>query len=479
MLDTSLSRGEFLRLAGGAGIGLALPGSLAIFGASEVRAAEILGDGKFPIGAWWPPPPEETNDDRYAEIAEAGFNFVIGGNGVGNDEATAAALTAASANDLRFILMDGRLRNLINGSAGARSTSSGSETESPMRLLRESEEPQRVSAASSDPEKVRERIRELVDLHGSSPALVGINLFDEPGRSLFEALRRTSLDLRELSDGLLPYVNVWPSYASPAALETSSYAKYLAQYTSIVEPPLLSFDHYPLLSGKKITRDYFFNWAKVRSRALRANIPSWVFIQSVDFDGAAVRLAPRRRPSRADLLWQINVSLAYGAKGIQYFTYWTPEGSRVPYGQALISKSGTRTPLYDYARSVNDYLQSIGQFLLPMRSVSVVHAKNRPRGATPFRPDPFVRAVGGGASILGSFVRPGGARDRYLLVVNHSPDRATRVRLSMSPRVSGVFRFNAAKGRFANPVRRRGGRAIRLPIKLGPGAAQLLLLRRR
>src|SRR3712207_7064779 len=47
---------------------------------------------------------------RYRQIAEAGFNFVIGGNGVSNDAENARALKAASANGLRFLLRDGRLR---------------------------------------------------------------------------------------------------------------------------------------------------------------------------------------------------------------------------------------------------------------------------------------------------------------------------------------------------------------------------------
>ena len=56
---------------------------------------------------------------RYRQIAEAGFNFVIGGNGVSNDAENARALKAASANGLRFLLMDGRLRRALRESVAA------------------------------------------------------------------------------------------------------------------------------------------------------------------------------------------------------------------------------------------------------------------------------------------------------------------------------------------------------------------------
>ena len=90
----------------------------------------------------------------------------------------------------------------------------------------------------------------------------------------------------------------------------------------------------------QITSDYFYNWAVIREYSLKFGVPSWVFIQSVDFDGSQVGLAQRRRPTEAEILWQINVSLAYGAKGIQYFTYWTPKvepDGPIQFGEALVS----------------------------------------------------------------------------------------------------------------------------------------------
>ncbi len=52
------------------------------------------------------------------------------------------------------------------------------------------------------------------------------------------------------------------------------------------------------------------------SRFSAPGVPSWCFIQSVDFSWNDSSYPPRRRPNEAELFWQVNVSLAYGAKGV-------------------------------------------------------------------------------------------------------------------------------------------------------------------
>ena len=86
--------------------------------------------GEYPIGIWGPPPPEETTSARYKQIKDAGFNFVIGGNGVTTDRQNPAALDAAAANNLGFLLVDRALRLIIDGSTQSTSTST-QETEAP------------------------------------------------------------------------------------------------------------------------------------------------------------------------------------------------------------------------------------------------------------------------------------------------------------------------------------------------------------
>ena len=469
ILGGGVSRARFLKLAGlGAGLSV-FPGSL-FAGPSAAQAVgkpELLSDARYPIAAWWPPPPvPKTNPDpaaetarRYSELVGAGFNTVLGGNGVANDRANGLALDACQANGLRLVLADQALRNAIDGAAGA--TAARSETrEEPqgvMQALTEQDSTRDLQAqAAADPGTVSRRIRDLYTRFGTHPALAGLLLYDEPHRSLFGVLRHAKEQVEQQRSGEdLPYVNVWPSHASPKnALGAESYTDYLekymneVRYPNAVAPPVLSFDHYPLLADERTTRDFFYNHAVIRNFSRRFGVRSWGFVQSMGFDGRNVGLEVRRRPEEAEIFWQINVALAYGVKGIQYFTYWTPENNLVRFGKALITRAGDRTSRYGYAQRANAFLSKVGAVLLPLRSDSVTHAgeKNLPRGAKPFRGNGFVKAVSGDATILGFFTKPNAPAQRYLLVVNRSPNRASRTRLTVSGTVKRVERFDPSIG---------------------------------
>lgn len=487
----SLDRARFLRLLG-AGAGLAmLPTSLAFLagpaGAQAAASGLPISGEDYPIGIWWPPPPDlppdppdKTREEYYAEISAAGFNFVIGGNGVVNDAHNPPALQAASANGLMFLLTDARLRNLIRDGGGTTQTSSLEQsTPSVMQSILGRPGPKLRTAAVSD-DDVKQRVQELVANYGGHPALAGINLYDEPNASMFGLVNTAEEELKISAPDELPYVNVWPSYAASGALGTRDYRTYLERFFTGVDPPLLCFDHYPLLK-KGITYDYFYNWAVIRNFALDFGVPSWGFVQSVGFDGSDVGLADRRRPNRQEILWQVNVALAYGAKGIQYFTYWTPEAQPAPsirFGQAMISTTGQQTALYDYASEVNTYLKVVGKILLPLFSESVVHAREQrmPMGAKPFRGDRYVRDVSGSPVILGRF-RDVGTSDRYLLVVNRSFANRARTRLTMGGAVSRVSKLNISTGAF-DKVRLQGRPRRDLVSTIQPGGARLYLLQK-
>jgi hypothetical protein len=489
LLRRRLDRARFLRLLGTGACLSMYPTSLAaLAGPAGAQAFGLPISGEeYPIGVWWPPPPdpppEKTLTEYYAEIAAAHFNFVIGGNGVANDTDNPPALDAAADNGLKFLLTDARLRNLIRDGNGTSQTSSlESPTPSIMQSLVEQEEgsgPKFRAAAVSD-DDVKQRVQELVASYGGHPALAGINIYDEPKTSMFGLVNAAEEELRTSAPDELPYVNVWPSYAFTSALGARDYRTYMERYFVKVNPPLLSFNHYPLLK-EGITSDYFYNWAMIRNFALRFGVPSWGFVQSVGFDSSQAGLARRRRPNEQEILWQVNVGLAYGAKGIQYFTYWTPDsqpGDPIQFGQALISLDGQQTALYGYALRVNAYLKVVGKVLLPLIFESVVHAQERqlPRGAKPFRGDGYVREVSGNPVILSRFQKAG-TTDRYLLVVNRLVAKTARTRLTMGGAIRRVSRLNITTGEF-DPVRLRGRPRQDLVLTIPPGGAGLYLLQK-
>jgi hypothetical protein len=436
---SQIVRRDFLRLTGLAATLLWLPPPL--LRASTARAVEldqpfrILSD-RFPIGLWSPPPPSESTPARYQEIADAGFTFVIGGNPVPDAVQVPPPFDAAAGAGLDYLISDEPLmRRISNGATN-----------------------------------IANRVRTLVNNHEDKPAFAGINLYDEPPHRLFEfvAVARDTLGARAPS--LLPFTNAFPTY-DEAKWGTETYAEYIDSLLEVVRPPVLSFDHYPLLVGPATTDDYFDNWSVIRQRALAAGIPAWVVIQSLGYTGLE-GYDDRRRPTKRELLWQVNVSLAYGAQGIMYFTYWTPPGAA--FGEALVTRTGELTNLYDAAAQTNEYLASVGTVLLGLTSLSVSHANEPsvPQGATPFTGDDYVASSEGDAVILGLFDGRE-ANQRHLMVTNRSFENHAWASLGFTEAVEAVHVFNPANEDF-RPV--PPGEDEDLRVHLTPGGAKLYRL---
>ena len=128
---------------------------------------------------------------------------------------------------------------------------------------------------------------------------------------------------------------------------------------------MLSMDHYPLMRPGGDTRHaYCENLAVMRKYALAGDIPFWNFFNTMPF-------GPHHDPTEAQLRWQIYTSLAYGAKGVLYFCYWTPRGGEFPRGGAIITAEGRRTRHYDQARRINAALRRLGPTLMKLTSVGV------------------------------------------------------------------------------------------------------------
>lgn len=287
------------------------------------------------------------------------------------------------------------------------------------------------------------------------PSFAGLLLFDEPSGAKVADLGTAVRLMNGLGQPLFPYVNLLPGQG----------ADYVNQAKTIGSP-VVSFDRYPLLTSGA-DPGYFKNWADVRAAARATDRPAWTFIQSVGYNGHAV-------PTKAGLLWQINVSLAYGCKGIQYFTYWTPDPARGEgFHDGIIEVDGHKTRLYSAAMQVNrDYLQPVGKELLAKVSeaVNAVNLASPPAGLPVLAADPYVAGATGSPVVLGRF-GSGNTTDqsKYLLVANYSATHPARVQLRYTAAVRSVASFDPRSGKYrsTNP---------RSVLHLGAGAAVLLRL---
>jgi hypothetical protein len=112
-------------------------------------------------------------------------------------------------------------------------------------------------------------------------------------------------------------------------------------------------------------------------------------------------------------------NLAYGAQGLQHFTYWNPGTEVWDFHDAPILPDGKRSPVYDMIREVNYELQKRGFVFMRSRVLWARHTGTvLPAGTTRLTELPFMvkelDTHGDGAVV--SFLQKGDTF--YLVIVN-------------------------------------------------------------
>ncbi len=318
--------------------------SMVLGGAQEASFPRFAQD-RFAIGFWVDPPAEQQTDKRFAEIAEANFTFIIGNFGASTPKAVTRQLRLCEKHGLKAV----------------------------------------VSMAGLPPEKLPQ-----------SPACWGYHLVDEPGASAFRGLRGTVDTLREAQPGKLAYINLFPDYAPATALGTASYAEHVSRFITEVRPDVLCMDHYPIFLPDADGRDgYCRNLEVFRQQSTAAGIPFWNFFNTMPY-------GPHSDPTEAQLRWQVYASIAYGAKGVMYFCYWTPAGGEFPKGGAIIRRDGTRTRHYDEAQRINAGLKNLGPTLMQLTSAGVYRIKSKDNPEAVLAGSPL-RSITPGEYLIGAF----------------------------------------------------------------------------
>ncbi|TDD49076.1 hypothetical protein E1263_32535 [Kribbella antibiotica] len=419
MTPPTIARRGILQLAAAAGILPFLPATKALAQTTKAIAAPcsalpIISGPEFPIGAFWPPSMQENRFntlEKFQEMKDAGFTFTF--HGRENDDPGQVPFVHTS---LDFTDQVG-LKALVVAS----------------------------------PENSLARRQEFT----RHPSFIGFRLADEPSPDKFPRLATGSAKLREAAPNLLLNINLLPDFGG--------WRDYIHEFASTVQPHMLSYDRYPLFKDHDFT-GYCAEWQEFRAAGLGLGVPTWIYILSVPH-------GPYRSPTAAELAWQVNVSLAYGCKGIQYFTYSTPDAREGgDYGPALIDVDGNRTPLYDAAKTLHaSWLAPAGAELLPLVSERVVHANGSvPSSVQPFSPDAFLTGTSGNPVVLGTFrSKDRKPRTRWLLVANwsHSASAQATINVNTST-VTGISRFDPTTRTYtAQPT------AAAITVSLAPGAA--------
>jgi hypothetical protein len=404
-----------MRLA--AAIGLAVLG-----GCTAVRLPAATPEAShrpFILTFWCGPPLAEFADTRAAEVAAAGFTVVGAPCAGGTDpEWAVRALEVAQRHGLRMWVHDHRF--------------------SPEQITAP-DWPQPLDAA--------------VAQYRGHPALDGYFVADEPPAPELDRVAAVVAALHAIDPTHLAYVNLLPNYVPPAALGTPTYEDYVEQFITEVHPQLLSYDYYPF--GKEKDRSTFFaNLAAMRAAALRHDLPFMLIV-------LAMPHGPYRDPTEAELAWQVHHALAYGARGISYFTYWTPAKDGDWNNHYGLIEDGRPTLHYFQVARLNRGLRALAGALDGFRSIAV--ADSRGEIGVPFPIWP-IDGIDGGPITAGLFGN--GAGQLAVLLVNRDYRYGVTAELTLGPGAAmpSVFDADAETWR----------RTDTLSFVLPPGGARLL-----
>jgi hypothetical protein len=282
------------------------------------------------------------------------------------------------------------------------------------------------------------------EVAGNSAAL-GVFLRDEPNAAMMPGLGKVAQMLRESMPALWPYVNLFPYRVNAARLGTSDYDSYVRMLVQNIHQPFLSYDNYSLVGGEML--DYFYtNLEIVRRLGIETQTPFWnCILANSHFN--------YMEPSDATFNLQVYASLAYGARGIQYFTYFAPTVGN--YRMAAIDQFGNRTATWDMLRRIDNQIHTLVPTLVRLHSTGVFHYPAAPDQAQLLSASKLVESVEmtqrflrppvGGRFLLGEFEderhRP------YFMLVNKDLANSFEFKIRLRRPGGKLFRISPYTGK--------------------------------
>jgi hypothetical protein len=432
---------------------IAIAFAAGVAGVSGVSAADAWRADRFLIGAWGIG--QVGDPARLVRLDEAGIDYVHNWDlwGPGGTRRMVAQIESLAVARPGF-----RMQALLH-------------------VLMLSTDPGKIGEESTAAADAVVRNRELDPGKGiNGPGVLGWFIADEPcDRAQLDRFGRVSrlLAADPRSRNQLALVNLLPlqepgssncldAYGSDRVGRYRAYVDaYLRQYDPLDAPaPVLSMDMYPFQSESREGRAYFECLSIVRDKAAEysrpgARIPLWVIVQSSPFRDAGK--AARRQPTATQVRWQVWAALAYGAKGIAYWTAvpWTSARGD-GWGDGLLDAEGQPSSKYDAIRSLNRELHALGPTLLELDAVTALHVKpgnnvgiddailGGPRAI--YNIVAGVDASSGREDCLIGYLKHARTGDDYLVIVNRSTEKDRSFRITLTNPATAVERVSPANG---------------------------------
>lgn len=341
-------------------------------------------DGRIATVGWDGPSHEQVTLENYQRFAQAGFTHNI--SPFNDEEAMQKGLNLAEQCGFKLFL--------------------------------------RLPQLAEDPQGIVERF-------SNHPAAAGYYLMDEPKWPDYKYLGILAKQIKQLDRNLPCFVNLLPNHALQRL--SLSYSDYVDECLEVIDPPLLSFDQYPI-TQKGLKKHWYQNLELIALKARQNKIPFWAFVLSTAHKRYPV-------PTLAHLRLQAFSNLAYGAQGIEYFTYWTNYGYRGEYHDGPIGKDGKPTPVYELVKKLNQEIIGLSPVFYQATVLQLGHTGPKlpmgTRGYRPVYPVLELRTTG-----TGTVVALLEKKDRqFLVIVNRDYENSLKLYILFDSS-SDIFRVN-------------------------------------
>jgi hypothetical protein len=360
----------------------------------------------FVISYWCNPPVRFNTLERYKEIKEANFTVAMRAGGAGYTvEQNRQMLDYCRQVGLKAIIADGRMPFAIGGNAAATAGIDG-----------------------------------VVKDYADHPALLAYYIVDEPGAGAYPGLGEVVAYLKQKDPRHPGYINLLPAWARDLhVLGTNTYEEYVRKFVEQVKPSLICYDNYQFTKAGD-RGDWFENLATVRKVALEAKIPFWNIVLAVEHGGY-------RNLTEPELRYEAMHTVAFGARGLLWFTYWSPKetDNSATWDHAIINADGSRDAHYDMVKKINADVLAITKELRGAESVAVYEPPAKPTN-DPITPADSPIRVTADPLTIGVFKRSDGKH--FALLASRDYKKPTNARISLRDGgpdgVRGGEQFDAA-----------------------------------
>lgn len=372
----------------------------------EVVEKKYSFDDNIMISIFWPPTPDYITDEQYKLIADAGVTWVLGAG-----EETLATVEN-QAKMLELCAKYGLGMTVSDGNFGG-------------SLLNKSEA--QVAAA--------------VSRYKNVPGAYGFYILDEPLNP--NAYLNAYVNLKKAAPDAYMHLNFLPdaAYGSIEIYKAQMEDWCRLSAASGYPQDYLMFDRYPfpLQAGAMDRAGFFRNTRACYEVGLKNDVKTGMYIQTVCQEVAF------RRPTDAEIRYEMYAALAFGFKQLSFFTWFTPVNRSEPFRDGIIAADGTPNKHYETVKTINHEILAIGKTLVKCDALEVYFNGPDTYGQPSVPADFFVQADKKDSVIL-SYLRHKETGRNYLMVVNNNFSAKQEVELTFDKAITSVSEVSRTDG---------------------------------